>query len=164
MSTRVVVGIDGSAPSRIAVHWAARNAERRGAALTFVHAAPTHMTPLVARWKVLGQHELPHERLQRVIDDAINIAIDSTRNSGLIQVTTKVVFTDAVDILVDLSRDAELVVVGSHNRCAVRRTLFASVSSQLIRRCHCPVAVIHDARPRIPHPGHAPVRARVTGW
>ncbi|GFG86214.1 universal stress protein [Mycolicibacter algericus] len=163
-SAGVVVGIDGSATSRIAVHWAAREAERRGLPLTLVHAASTELSPRVARWMVFGQHELPHRRVQRIIDDAVDIAGDSARHDGPTQVNPKLVFTDPIDTLVEMSRKAELVVVGSRRRRRLWHALTGSVGSALTERSRCPVAVIEDQAPRMPHPGHAPTRTSVTGW
>lgn len=160
----IVVGVDGSAASRVAVHWAAREAERRELPLTVVHAASTRLTPLMARWIVLGQHELPHERLQRIIDDAVNVAVDSIRRGRALPVSTKVVFTDPVDILTELSRKAHLVVVGSRSRRGLRRILFGSVGSALTPRSHCQVAIVHDKDVRMLHPAHAPIRVSLTGW
>lgn len=164
VSAGIVVGIDGSATSRVAVHWATREAERRRLPLTLVHAASTHVTPLGVRRIVLGQHKLPHQRVQQIIDDAADIAGDSARHGGPTQVNTKVVFIDPVDILVEISREAELVVVGSRRRCRLWRALFATAGSALRLRSCCPVAVIDDKNPRMPHPAHAPARVSVTGW
>src|SRR5690625_2441022 len=134
VSAGIVVGVDGSATSRVAVHWAAREAERRGLPLTLVHSASTHVSPLTARWMVFGQHELPHRRVQQIINDAVDIAGDSARHAGPTQVNTKVVFTDPVEILVELSREAELVVVGSRRRRGLWRALSATIGSALMQR------------------------------
>ena len=160
----VVVGVDGSAASRVAVNWAARNAERRNLSLTLVYVPPAPPLRLIIRRRVYGQLELPHQRVRRILDDAINIVEDSARHDGPPQVITKVAFSDPLTTLADMSRDAEMVVVGSTRRTALRHMGRRSVSSALVHQSQCPVAVVHDQHPRMPHPAHGPVHVRVSGW
>lgn len=56
-----------------------------------------------------------------------------------------------------------MVVVGSRGRGPLARSLLGSVSSSLIRYSHCPVAVIHDEDPLMPHPAQAPVLVGIDG-
>jgi nucleotide-binding universal stress UspA family protein len=53
--------------------------------------------------------------------------------------------------------------VGNEGRGALTRGLLGSVTSSLIRRAHCPVAVIRDEDPRMPHPAQAPVLVGIDG-
>ncbi|MGH3971522.1 MAG: universal stress protein [Mycobacterium sp.] len=163
-SLGIVVGVNGSSASRVALHWAARNATRRNLPLTIVCVAPAPTNPLTTRRRVYAQLELPHQRVRRILDDAVNIIDDSTRHGDLPQLLTKVAVTDPVTALADLSHDAEMVVVGSPRRGVLRGALCCSISSTLVRRSHCPVAAVRDKDPRMPHPGHGPVQVRVSGW
>lgn len=72
-------------------------------------------------------------------------------------------FADPVATLVDLSHDAEMIVVGSRRQSALRRALLGSVSSAVVRKSDCPVAVIHDEDPLMPDPAHAPVLVGIDG-
>lgn len=49
--------------------------------------------------------------------------------------------------MIEMSKDAELMVVGATGRGALARALLGSVSSSLVRRASCPVAVIRDEDP-----------------
>ena len=61
-----------------------------------------------------------------------------------------------------MSKEAELVVVGSRGHSAFG-SLLGSVSAGLAQHAHCPVAVIHDEDPMMPHPAQAPVLVGVDG-
>jgi nucleotide-binding universal stress UspA family protein len=62
-----------------------------------------------------------------------------------------------------MSEEAEMVVVGSNGRGAIARVLSGSVSSGVVRHASCPVAVIHDEDPLMPHPLQAPVLVGIDG-
>lgn len=160
----IVVGVDGSSASRVAVRWGAQEADRRTLPLTLVHAAVTQLSPRRARRIVFGQHELPHRRVQRIVEDAVGVAGDSRRDGAPARLNTKVVFTDPVDVLADLSRQADLVVVGSSGRRRLRHLLVGSVGSALTPRCQCPLAVIHDDELETPRSVAAAVQVDPTGW
>jgi nucleotide-binding universal stress UspA family protein len=163
-SVGIVVGVDGSAASRIALNWAARRARDRGLPITIVLAVSSKTTPVTNRLMVFGVRELPHRRVSRIIDDAVGIAEEATSCRGeTLKVSTQVVAADPLDTLVELSSNAALVVVGARRRSpwwAVR----SSLGSALVSRSHCPVAIVRDGNPSIPHPAHAPAQATTTGW
>jgi len=68
-----------------------------------------------------------------------------------------------VRTLVDLSKEAQMMVVGCRGEGAVGRAVMGSVSTGLVHYAHCPVAVIHDEDPLMPHPATAPVLVGVDG-
>jgi nucleotide-binding universal stress UspA family protein len=159
----VLVGVDGSPAAKYAVDWAARDAAMRNIRLTLVHAArpigptlPPLPAPMAfAQWQVW--------RGQSILDEAVEIARRSTPDGGPAEIETEVLFSPVVPTLVDLSKEAQMVVVGSRGRGSFARSLLGSVSSSLIRHAHCPVAVIHDEDPLMPHPAEAPVLVGIDG-
>ena len=159
----ILVGVDGSPASKYAVDWAARDAAMRNVRLTLVHAVRpigTVLPPLPAptafsRWQV--------EQGQKILDDAVEIARRTTPDGGAAQIESEMLFSPVVPTLVDLSKEAQMVVVGSRGRGPLARSLLGSVSSSLIRHAHCPVAVIHDEDPLMPHPAEAPVLVGIDG-
>jgi nucleotide-binding universal stress UspA family protein len=46
---------------------------------------------------------------------------------------------------------------------ALARVLLGSVSSGVVQHAYCPVAVIHDEDPLMPHPAQAPVLVGIDG-
>jgi nucleotide-binding universal stress UspA family protein len=161
MNRGILVGVDGSPSSKVAVDWATRDAAMRGVPLILVHVlAPpvvmtfpeTPMPPGYMQW----QEELGQRHLQ----DAFAIVEQSTGDPP--QVGTETVVGHTVPTLVDLSKEAAMLVVGCRGHGWLRRTLLGSVSSNLVRHAHCPVAVIHDEDPSA-HPASSPVVVGIDG-
>lgn len=168
MSTRpapfgIVVGVDGSAASRVAVDWAARDAAMRRSPLTLAHVLPSALmqawiqAPLPAAF-----FDYEKEEAARVVADARKVAEAAAEDVPL-TITEKVLSGQPVPTLADLSSNAELIVVGSRGLGKWERRLLGSVSFGLVQHAHCPVAVIHDEDPLIPHPSEAPVVVGVDG-
>ena len=163
----ILVGVDGSSTSKIAVDWAARDAALRNVPLTLVNVLepqmattlrgiPMPMPPEYLQWQ--------NDEGRRFLNDALETVEDSTRQTGPVDVSTELMCGPAVPTLVDLSRDAAMVVVGSHGRGAMARLLLGSVSTGLVHHARCPVAVIHDQDPLTRHlPSQAPVLVGIDG-
>jgi nucleotide-binding universal stress UspA family protein len=162
-SSGILVAVDGSPASKCAVDWAARDAALRDVALTIVHVVrpigltfpPLAASTAFARWQV--------EQGQQLLDDAVEVARSSVPDGKPARVGNEMLFSPVVPALVDLSKDAQMVVVGSRGQGRLTRSLLGSVSSGLIRHAHCPVAVIHDEDPMMPHPAEAPVLVGIDG-
>jgi nucleotide-binding universal stress UspA family protein len=100
---------------------------------------------------------------RQILTDAVKLAHDIAKDNPRVRIESVLIFSAAAPTLIDLSKEAELVVVGTHGRGALARGLLGSISSSLVRHAHCPVAVIRDEDPRMPHPGHAPVLVGIDG-
>jgi nucleotide-binding universal stress UspA family protein len=163
-SLGIVVGVDGSAPSRVAVDWAARDAALSGIPLTLAYVLPSATiqswieVPLPAAF-----FEDEQEAARGALADARGVAEAAATGVGGIQVDQKVISGQPVQALADLSKDAAMIVVGSRGLGKWERRLLGSVSSGLVQHAHCPVAVIHDEDPLIPHPAQAPVVVGIDG-
>ena len=158
----VVVGVDGSPASNAAVGWAARDAVMRHLPLTLVHVIPVVATwphsPLPDGFAVWQENEG-----RRILGDALKIAEDSAKPSRSIRISSELISPATVSTLVDLSKQADLMVVGSYGRGALAHALLGSVSSSVMRHAHCPVAVIRDEDPLMPHPAQGPVLVGIDG-
>ena len=155
----IVVGVDDSPAAKVAVDWAARDAERRNVSLMLVHAvSPNWDTPLPP-----GLAEWQKEHGRRLLDDAVKVVENACGRGGPTQIHTEVLSSAAIPTLVDLSKDAEVVVAGSRGSGRWPGRILGSVSTALVRHAHCPVAIIHDDDPLMAYPVQAPVLVGIDG-
>ena len=159
----IIVGVDGSPASDAAVSWAAHDAVMRGVPLTLMHV----QDPVSRTWsqaKVLQEVSGWQEAEGRgILANASKIAHDIANDTSQITINGELQFAAPGPTLVDRSEDADLIVVGTDGRGALARGLLGSISSGLVRHAHCPVAVIHDEDPLMPHPAQAPVLLGIDG-
>jgi nucleotide-binding universal stress UspA family protein len=139
----VVVGVDGSAPSKGALAWAAEYARTTGRPLTVVLTwhYPTEYgwaLPLPNDWNPAGD-------AQRTLDEEVANVLGTTTP---VPVTTKVVEGQAQQVLVEASTAAAVVVVASRGLGQFTGMLLGSVSEYLTAHAHCPVVVVRD-RPNV---------------
>lgn len=138
----VLVGVDGGECALAAVRWAAEEAQRRGAPLRIVHAAP-----YLAR-KVEPGHippELP--RARRITGQAYTVA---RHTAGGVHAETEVVPGEPAAVLLRESQDAQLLVLGIATTGAMDELVRATVAQRVVARSDTPVVVVPRSR------GHAP--------
>lgn len=141
----ILVAIDGSTQSDVAVAWATREAVMRRMPVTLLHV----VARVVVGWPV-GQlyadmPEWQQDNGQQVIDRARKIFADNLGGAEPPQIHAEMAYSDVVTTLVDKSKDAWMIVVGSQGMDALGRMLLGSISTALLHHAHCPVAVIHSA-------------------
>lgn len=157
----IIVGVDGSGASNAAACWAAREAAMRHVPLTVAHMVNA-IVPQVPQLPVsAGVAVWQQEQGREILERAVKIAEDAVDHP--IDVKSALTCSPPVPTLVEMSDEAEMLVVGSSGRGAVARALLGSVSSSVVRSARCPVAVIRDEDPLMPHPQQAPVLVGVDG-
>lgn len=143
----VVVGYDGSDPSKDALRWAADEADLEGRALTIVSVVQTLTGyELSALANIAGGWSPPHEireAIHRHAQEELDAAEAALRQSmpGL-RVGTVLREGDARQVLLELSRDAACLFVGSRGRGPIASLLLGSVGVAVARAAACPVFVI----------------------
>jgi nucleotide-binding universal stress UspA family protein len=138
-TARVVVGYDASASAKVAVGWAADEAERLGVPLAVVYAAD--YTGLVGG-PVSTSPWLPGvsiDEARRVADGGGALA--RARCPGL-EVKVQVEIGSPGTMLIRESEGANLVVVGTRGHGDLAGTLLGSVASRVVADAHCPVVVV----------------------
>ena len=157
----VVVGVDGSPSSTMAVRWAAREATMRNVGLTLVHVSnPPAVWPAAPIPAEIYQRH--REEARKVLADAIKVAEDSVEGNRP-KIDSELLSAAPVPTLIDLSKEAHMMVVGCRGHDALQRTLLGSVSTGLLHHAHCPVAVIHDEAPILLGPSQLPVLVGIDG-
>ncbi|MDG6110123.1 universal stress protein [Dactylosporangium aurantiacum] len=159
-ATSVVVGVDGSPDSVLAVRWAAADAVRRGRPLHLLHAAYD--------WRQFAYPQEFAGQALRLADDAgvrqasERIIADATAEARQIEpdlpITTATVVQPAVPALMEVARHAALVAVGSRGRTGFAALLVGSTGAQLAAHADCPVVIVRRYGHREgPHAGRVVV-------
>lgn len=161
----IIVGVDGSPSSQLAVDWAARDAEMRNLPLSLLHV----VAPIVAPsdpWVEIPSSstysQFQEDRARQVLDEAHKVAVEASSQARAAQITGELLHAPIVPSLVDLSARADMVVVGCRGQGTVSRALLGSVSSGLANHAHCPVAIVHDEDP-LTSRSQAPVVVGIDG-
>lgn len=134
-SAPVLVGIDCSPTSELALAIAFDEASRRGVGLTAVHA-----------WSDMAVYQLPwlewREEAERNL--AEYLAGWQERYPD-VKVTRVIVLDHPGRALIEESAAAQLVVVGSHGRGGLTGMLLGSVSNGVVHAVRAPVIVAHPS-------------------
>ncbi|MFE9647975.1 universal stress protein [Streptomyces sp. NPDC006365] len=137
MVRTVVVGLDGSAESRAAAEWAAREAKRRFLPLKLVHVwepvpAPMAMAPLLGG-------EAQSEGWGRIACEVVEAL--RLRHPGL-DVTVEQVPGRPAEVLTQAAKDAELLALGSRGLSGIGGFLVGSVGQAVVAQAEQPVVLV----------------------
>jgi nucleotide-binding universal stress UspA family protein len=136
---RIVVGVDGSEPSKAALRWAVPIAEASGARIEAVIAwdyPSTFPGPVYVDWR-------PDIDAEKMVQDTLDEVFGSQRPPELKAVVRR---GPARNVLLDASAGAEMLVVGSRGHGGFVGLLLGSVSAACAEHAHCPVVIVHAPR------------------
>src|SRR5674476_1053082 len=135
----IVVGVDGSTTSDMALDWAVEEATRRVLPLHIIHAFSYGypMTDMGYGYAITGLCQLA----DGVRRDAVGRA---HRASPALVITWDEPACRPAPALVDASETADTVVVGARGLSAARGMFMGSVSVQVAAHARCPVVIVHD--------------------
>lgn len=134
----IVVGVDGSEASQLAIAWAAEEASTRGVPLIATYA---WMPPLTPGLEYLWSEELVNAQ-QAAAEEAIAIA-----TAGLaerypdIEIRREIVQAPPVTAILQTGEQAEMIVLGNRGRGGFSRLLLGSVSHGVLQALPCPTIV-----------------------
>ncbi|GAA2713215.1 universal stress protein [Micromonospora olivasterospora] len=134
----VVVGVDGSDASLLALGFAVERAAGYRAPLRVLRA-----------WEPAADGGADPDAATAAERAALDEPLARWRDTfPHVEMAAEVVPGRPAAVLVEASGDARLVVVGSRGRGGLRGMLLGSVGQQLIQHARCPVAVVRE----LPHP------------
>jgi nucleotide-binding universal stress UspA family protein len=134
---RIVVGVDGSASSELAIAWAAREANLRCARLDLVHA-----------WiPGVGSLDASEQASRALLEEMARGLVDEDPG-GPCELLLQSMAGSAVHALMQSAAHAELLVVGARGLSGLRGLLLGSVSRQCAQHAPCPTVVVRGAPAR----------------
>ena len=133
----IVVGVDGSEPSKEALRWAARQAELTSADL---HVVAAWEYPTAWGWAPPYPERFdPEGDTRRVLEATVEEALGSSADVELVVLEDR-----PAPALLRAAADAELLVVGSRGRGEFVGMVLGSVSEHCVHHARCPVVVVHS--------------------
>ncbi|MFJ9898356.1 universal stress protein [Streptomyces sp. NPDC091280] len=138
MTLALVVGVDGSDASLLAVDWAVDEAVRHGLPLRLVHAS---------RWehyeRAVPLNDLSRPPLRVFAENLVASAAErAERRAPGVKVTTDIVPAEPADALLSEAGDAFALVTGSRGRGELAGLLLGSVGLTVAARAQSPVIVV----------------------
>lgn len=138
----VVVAVDGSEASKVAVQWAARTAMKRDIPLRL---ASSYSMPqfLYAEGMVPPQEiydELQAETMDK-IEEAREVAYAEAPN---IKIGHTIAEGSPIDMLLEMSKSCTMIVMGSRGLGGLSGMVMGSVSAAVVSHAECPVVVVRE--------------------
>lgn len=159
MSETIVVGVDGSQHSAVALDWAVETATIRAASLRIVHAL--HM-PLVGVPFGGASTLPPSDGLRAHADDLlVTAARRAAAGRPGLEVRTELSLHSPADALIRASREATMIVLGTRGLGTIGSAFLGSVGIRVASHARCPTAIVPS--PMEPAEADAPILAGVDG-
>jgi nucleotide-binding universal stress UspA family protein len=145
-TARIVVGVDGSEPSRAALRWARLLASATGSTILAVAVwQATTAFGLMGAWLGALPPDWDPQAITR--DDLDRTLAEVFGNDRPDRLESLVQEGNTAQVLLELSESAQMLVVGSRGHGGFADLLLGSVSAACTEHASCPVLVIHGTTP-----------------
>ena len=134
----IVVGVDGSPPSRTALRWAAAVAADHSSDLLVVSVWEPPLLPPMGN-PSLGREVVTSES---AAEDLLTVIRDELGDDPPVLVQPRVAEGNPAHVLIESSADADLLVVGTRGHGGFSGLLLGSVSQHVAAYARCPVTVV----------------------
>jgi len=144
----ILVGVDGSDPSRHALTWAMHEAIQRKVPLTVMYVQPGPVRPAThVYWNMptLPEGGLSPQQTRAAVQEFVDKTAHEIGET-VPEITISAVTGDPAEELVRASRDADLLVVGSRGSGGFHRLMMGSVSGKVTHHAACPITVVPAPR------------------
>ncbi len=144
MYTRIVVPLDGSETSELALPEAIRQARAFDLPLHIIRVVDTHVLEQVGGSAAAFDYSMMGELFEQESEDARTYLEDTRQRlegDGLTVTADTQVGPIARGILASLEA-GDFVVMGSHGRTGFRRWVLGSVAEEVLRHAHVPVLMV----------------------
>ncbi len=150
-TARVVVGVDGSEPSKHALRWAHFLALATGTTLEAVMCWHpfTDWGATGAGWAAMPADWNPEQDASKILTATVDEVFGEQSPPGLL---TTVLEGNPAKVLLEVSAGARMLVVGSRGHGGFAGLLLGSVSATCTEHATCPVLVVHGTTPPPPPP------------
>ena len=144
MNKFILVGVDDTPESQLALHWAVEAAEARGVAVRVVRAYLNELS----RWPALGVEgyvpsPMPLDEYEQQVETAVRYARDRLGYEGG---SGWLANDDPAHAILTEAGEAEMVVVGTRSRNKMSAVVLGSVATSVAAKAPCPVVVVRGER------------------
>lgn len=144
MRKHILVGIDETPESQVALHWAVGAAQGRGLPVRVIRAFLNELQ----RWPGTALEgyvppEVPRKKFQRQLDEAVEYARDRLGYDGA---SGWLAQEDPATAILTEAPAAELVVLGSRSPNKLSAAFLGSVATAVAAKAPCPVVVVRHPR------------------
>jgi nucleotide-binding universal stress UspA family protein len=136
---RIVVGIDGSEPSKEALRWAIEQGRLTGAA---INAVTAWEYPIGYGWELLFDTEGLAKASEQVLTETIT---EVAGDNPPVFIDSQVIAGHPAYVLIQAAEDAQLLVLGCRGHGGFVGALVGSVSQYCVQHAPCPVVIIRGA-------------------
>lgn len=139
---KILVPFDGSPHSRAALARAADLAQRYQASVLILYVDHPLTYALPEGYAVASPEQLA--RVREGFEREVALARHSAVSAGAVRVESLVQRGDPVMEIVRAATDGpyDLIVMGTHGRAGIKRTLLGSITEEVLRRAPCPVLTV----------------------
>jgi nucleotide-binding universal stress UspA family protein len=144
MKKYILVGVDDTPESQLALQWAVEVAEARGSAVRVVRGYLNELS----RWPALGVEgyvppPMPLDKYQHELDAAVQYARDRLGYEGG---SGWLANSDPANAILIEAEQAEMVVLGTRSRNKMSAAVLGSVATSVAAKAPCPVVVVRGER------------------